>query len=54
MYILKRWGFNPATLKLEWIYYNSFNTYSEAWEEADRLNRLLGGAWNISWKREEA
>lgn len=24
----------------EWVYMNSFNTYSEAEEEADRLHRL--------------
>lgn len=30
-----------------WIYYNSFETYSEAREEADRLERIFKGKFEV-------
>ena len=45
-YAVYRW--NPITE--EYDYFNSFNTYSEAVEERNRLEKVYGGKFSIFYE----
>lgn len=46
MYEVKRWN----AVKNEWSYYNTFATYGEAVEEAERLERVFKGQFRVFTK----
>lgn len=43
MYVIRKWS--PAYC--DWRYYNTFETYGEAVEERERLERVYGGKFEI-------
>ena len=48
MYILKNFNSYSCT----WDYLNSFNSYTEACDEMDRLDRVLGWKLRVDYERE--
>lgn len=43
MYTVNRWN----AINNEWSYYNTFETYTEAVEEMERLERMFKGVWKV-------
>ena len=47
MYEVRKWN----AVKNEWSYYNTFATYGEAVEEAERLERVFKGQFRVFTKQ---